>query len=77
MYEQFKGILVTSFQADPAQVRPEATLTDLGLDSLDLVELAIVIKTDFGVVVTDDELVDLARVDAVVDAIGNKKAAAV
>ena len=74
MFEQLKDILVTSFQADPAEVKPNSSLDDLGLDSLDVVELALVVKSNFGVAVSDDELVDLQRLDAIVEALESRNA---
>lgn len=65
MYDQLKQILITSFQARPADVSPDATLTGLGLDSLDMVELAMAIEP-LGARITDDELNELQRLDEIV-----------
>jgi acyl carrier protein len=65
VYDQIKEILITSFQAKADDVAPTATLTELGLDSLDLVELAMAMEP-LGVRVTDDELAELQRIDAIV-----------
>ena len=65
MYDQLKQILITSFQARPADVTPDATLTGLGLDSLDMVELAMAIEP-LGARITDDELNELQRLDEIV-----------
>jgi acyl carrier protein len=65
MYDQIKQILMTSFQVREIDFTPNATLRGLGLDSLDLVELAMAIEP-LGVRVTDDELAELQVLDAVV-----------
>jgi acyl carrier protein len=74
VYEQLKNILTTSFQADPAEVTPEATLTDLGLDSLDVVELSLVLKANCGVAVSDDDLLELHGVGAIAEALESRSA---
>lgn len=66
MYEQLKAIMVSKFQLDPAEVSPEATLKDLELDSLDVVELSLVVEKEMGVSVSDDELIEAVDVAAVV-----------
>jgi acyl carrier protein len=55
-------------------VDPVATLPDLGLDSLDLVELSILIKSDLAVEVSDDELAELEAVGAVAGLIESRSA---
>jgi acyl carrier protein len=65
VYAEIKQILITSFQAREIDFTPDATLKGLGLDSLDLVELAMALAP-LGVRVTDDELAELQRLDAVV-----------
>ncbi|MER5948656.1 acyl carrier protein [Streptomyces sp. NPDC001904] len=64
------GLLVDKFEVDPAAVLPDTRMTELLVDSLMVVEMAISLKDDLGVTVTEDELRDLgfaefaARVDA-------------
>lgn len=74
MYEQISRILVDSFNVPADLLRPEATLDDLGLDSLETVELSLML-TELGVSVTDDELVAIQRLDAITD-LALKRAAA-
>ena len=73
MYDEIKKILVSSFHAPAEEVAPEATLADLGLDSLDLVELSMQLEA-FGVRITDDELNNLQRVDAIANAVESRSA---
>ncbi|BAJ28545.1 MULTISPECIES: phosphopantetheine-binding protein [Kitasatospora] len=58
MFEEIKAILVHKLKVTPEQVTPEATREDIELDSLAVVELSLVLETEFGVSVTDDELLD-------------------
>ncbi|MDD8025058.1 MAG: acyl carrier protein [Acidobacteriota bacterium] len=49
IYEMIKDIFVEFFEQDESKVRPEATLfEDLGLDSLDMVDLAVELQSRFG-----------------------------
>ncbi|MYW64273.1 hypothetical protein GTY65_09330 [Streptomyces sp. SID8379] len=68
--ELITGLLVDKFEVDPAAVRDDARMTELLVDSLMVVEMAISLKDDLGVTVTEDELRELgfaefaSRVDA-------------
>ena len=48
------------------QIRPDQCLDDLGLDSLDRVELVILIESDLGVDFTDNEIEALHSVGDVI-----------
>jgi acyl carrier protein len=52
---------------DRSQITRDATLEDLDVDSLDVVELAQVIDERFGVDLRGDEAKDLNTVGAVID----------
>lgn len=56
-FEKLKGIIVENFGVDADLITPEASLVDdLGLDSLDDVELAIEIENDFEIEVSDEQI---------------------
>ncbi|WP_190329549.1 acyl carrier protein [Streptomyces venezuelae] len=63
------GLLIDRFDVDPAAVRPDARMTELLVDSLMVVEMAIALKDELRVEATEDELRELtfaefaARVD--------------
>lgn len=49
-------VLAEEFELDPATMGPEATLyEDLGLDSLDAVDMVVVLEKTFGMKLTDEE----------------------
>jgi len=55
-------VFADSFEIEPAKITPEAQIfTDLGLDSLDVVDLVAAIQKRFGVTVRDDERVRAIR----------------
>lgn len=76
MYEQLKQIMERKFQVPTEDIEPEATLSDLGLDSLDLVEFALAIEKELGVRVTDDDLAEAGRLGSVVNLVMSRRAAA-
>jgi acyl carrier protein len=54
-YDQLVNILVTRFEVEPDEVRPDITFEELELDSLFLVELGLVVQQELGVKITDDD----------------------
>jgi acyl carrier protein len=74
MYDAFRQLLESSFRVRPGEVNPEATLEELELDSLDLVELSLTIQDRLGVQVSDDELANLKQVGAIVELIESRGA---
>jgi acyl carrier protein len=74
MYEKLCDIIQSKFQVPSSELRPEVSLSDLGLDSLDMVELSLVIEQELGVRISDDELAEASRVEAIVDLIAGRTA---
>ena len=75
------GVFAESFEIEPARLVPEANIfLDLGLDSLDTVDLVVAIQKRFGVQIRDDERVrairTLADVYAFIETIQKEKATA-
>jgi len=56
--EKTNRVFEDSFEIKPARLLPEAHIfTDLGLDSLDIVDLIVALQSSFGVKIRTDEKV--------------------
>jgi acyl carrier protein len=64
LLDQFRDILVDTLKIAPEAITPEATREDIELDSLAVVELSLLLKAEFGLDVSDD---DLLEADTVAD----------
>lgn len=62
MFEKLKEILVNKLKVTPEQITLKATLEDIELDSLAVVELSLVLETELGVSISDDELLEAETV---------------
>ncbi len=63
MLEQIREIVCEFVNVDPTSITPETNIrTDLGLNSLELVNLAVEIEEAFDVEIPDREATDLATV---------------
>jgi acyl carrier protein len=61
--ERLRAMLVERFELDPATVTPEARLDeDLGLDSIDAVDLALAIQDDAGLDASPQAFMDARTV---------------
>jgi|SRR5690348_15496862 acyl carrier protein len=65
--ELLRNLLVKDLGIDAERVRPDASITSLGLDSLDLVEVAQGIERGCGIRIRAVEAVRLRTVDDVVE----------
>ncbi|WP_328939590.1 phosphopantetheine-binding protein [Streptomyces tauricus] len=70
MYDRLVDLLVDRFEVDRAEIGPGTTFEDLDMDSLFLVELLLVIQSDFGVQVSDDAASPGDTITQVADLIG-------
>jgi acyl carrier protein len=58
--EKINGFLVEEFEVDADKITPDANLKDtLGLDSLDYVDLVVVIESNFGFKVKGEDFVGI------------------
>lgn len=72
-FTRLSTILVTYFGVEESEVRPGVTFAELDLDSLAIVEFALVAEKEFGVAIGEDEVSPHATVDdalAMLDAKG-------
>lgn len=65
-------LLTTRFGVPPEEFRADATLADLDLDSLSLVEFGLVAEKEFGVLVGEDEISPTDTVGTLVGLIASK-----
>lgn len=60
--EQINSSLAEEFEFDLGKMTPETTLfEDMGLDSLDVVDLVIVLETAFGMKIREEEAIRKIR----------------
>ena len=63
--EKLKEIIATQLRLDPSEITDEIDIADdLGADSLDIVEILMVIEEEFGVTIPDDEVANLRKLSA-------------
>ena len=70
IFQKLRAVLADSFRLEPAKITPEANLfTDLDLDSIDAVELAIQLQEITGRRVKAQEFKHVRTVNDVVEAV--------
>ena len=75
IFEKLKAIAVNDIGIDADKVKPESDIIkELGLDSLDIVDMLMKVEETFGVTIDDSDVVEMKTVAGVVRFIGNAKA---
>ena len=70
--EKLKSILSAQFGIDEDQITENTdVVNDLGADSLDVVEMMMSVEDEFGILIEDEQLVELHTVGDVVNCIEN------
>lgn len=69
LLEKLTAILTDQFGVPADDVSEDATFEALGLDSLDLVEVTLVVDEELGVRIPDDRLGDITTVGDAVDVV--------
>ncbi|MCR5349905.1 MAG: acyl carrier protein [Acholeplasmatales bacterium] len=73
MLEDIKKILVDTASVDAEKVTVDATLKeDLGIDSLDSVEMVLELENEFNIKLEDDEIAKLVTVGDVINLVSAK-----
>lgn len=68
MVEQIKEYMVANFQIDKDSITPDAHLfDDLQLTSLDVVDIAMYIEDEFGIVLEEEDLAEVSTVQSFLD----------
>ena len=66
-FDRLAGLLATELAVDPARLVPAATLEDLEIDSLRMIELAFAVEDAFGVTIGAEPAQLMARVKTLGD----------
>lgn len=75
IFEKLKAIAVNDIGIDADKVKPESDIIkELGLDSLDIVDMLMKVEETFGVTIDDSDVVEMKTVADVVSFIENAKA---
>jgi acyl carrier protein len=71
--EKINNFLVEEFEVDPAKISPGANLKEtLELDSLDYIDLVVVIENNFGIKVDPVDFIDLVTFQDFYNYIANR-----
>jgi acyl carrier protein len=70
----FTEVLTEEFGVPEDEITADATFEALGLDSLDVVELTLVLEEKTGVKLEDEELEDVRTVQDAIDKVKEKQA---
>ena len=70
--ETVTTVLIDEFKVDPGAVEREATFKRMGLDSLDLVSLAMSLEDRLSVEIPDEELTGIERLGQALDLLERK-----
>ena len=73
-FEKVKEVIVNAANIDEDKIKLSASLeSDLGLDSLDAVELGMALEEEFGITIDEDKLASVKTVEDIVNFIENTK----
>lgn len=53
------GFLIEEFEIDEDVIHTDATWSDLGIDSLDFVDIVVIIEKEFGFKLTGEDMVNI------------------
>ena len=68
IFEKVRDALASQFELDADSITMDTNLIDdLGADSLDVVELIMELEDEFGVVISDEDAVQLTTVGRIVE----------
>lgn len=65
-FEKVKEIMIDTLNLDDVDITENATLKDLGVDSIDAVELIMALEEAFDIKVTDEDAAKLEKVSDIV-----------
>lgn len=66
--ERVRQLIAESMDIDVEDVKPDSDIIkDIGADSLDIVEMLMIVEEEWGIVVDDDDMRSFTTVQSVVD----------
>lgn len=66
--ERVRQLIAESMDIDVKDVKPDSDIIkDIGADSLDIVEMLMIVEEEWGIVVDDDDMRSFTTVQSVVD----------
>lgn len=66
--EKLTEILVSEFEIEQEKITPEASIqSDLGIDSLDVVDMVVLIQDEFGIKLQSQDFKDVKTFDDLVN----------
>ena len=71
--ERLRTCADEALSVDASTLEPATKFADLGADSLELVELAMVLEEEFDIVIEDEEFDEMHTVQAAIDLIDSKR----
>ncbi len=73
MFEKVKALLVSEFRIDPNKITLDSELAnDLGINSLELADLALLCEEKFNIVIDEDDMHTLIKVGDVITYLESK-----
>ena len=72
-YTKVTSIIAEKLNIDVKTIKPQATVQELGADSLDLVEIILKLEESFNIEIADEDLAHLNTVQDFVDYIHRKR----
>lgn len=71
-YTKLKNVIADILNLDPEEITEESSFTDLGADSLDLLQIVMGLEEEFGVKVAEDKVMGIKTVGEALDLIKNE-----
>ena len=65
-FDKVKEIMIDTLNLDDAEISVDASLKDLGVDSIDAVELIMALEEEFGIKIADEDAAKLEKVSDIV-----------
>lgn len=60
--EVINGFLIKEFEIEEDLVQPDATWSDIGIDSLDFVDIVVVIEKEFGFKLKGEDMINVRTI---------------